>query len=114
MTDTHSIPVSRYVIISLLEVTPGAADDAVEVGRPAGSAPIEVVDSRPIGAVWLLEGLWRQLAVASAIKKTADGRRFTTNMEGVLFALVAKAIWKGRALLATEPVHPVSAGPGLE
>ncbi|WP_189244252.1 IS1634 family transposase, partial [Planobispora rosea] len=69
--------------------TDDAADDAVEVGRHAGSAPIEVVDSRPIGAVWLLEGLWRQLAVASAIKKAADGRRFTTNMERVLFALVA-------------------------
>ncbi len=69
--------------------TDDAADDAVEVGRHAGSAPIEVVDSRPIGAVWLLEGLWRHLAVASAIKKAADGRRFTTNMERVLFALVA-------------------------
>jgi transposase len=68
---------------------PGQAGDAVEVGQHAGSAPIEVVDSRPIGAVWLLEGLWRHLAVASAIKKAADGRRFATNMERVLFALVA-------------------------
>ncbi|MFI7129192.1 IS1634 family transposase [Nonomuraea sp. NPDC050153] len=70
----------------------GQADDAVEVGRHAGSAPIEVVDSCFLGAVWLLEGLWRQPAVASAIKKEADGRRFTTNMERVLFALVANRV----------------------
>ncbi|MEV4178209.1 hypothetical protein [Nonomuraea sp. NPDC049709] len=31
-------------------------DEAVEVSQHAGSAPIEVVDSRPCGALWLLEG----------------------------------------------------------
>ncbi|MFF4625449.1 hypothetical protein ACFY2E_57585 [Nonomuraea jabiensis] len=71
-----------------------------------------MVDSRPIGAVWLLEGLWRQLAVASAVKKAADGRRFTTNMERVLFALVAnRAIAPMSKLSAAERAGPLRRSP---
>ncbi len=60
-----------------------------EAGLAAGAAPLEVADSRSIGAVWLLDGLWRRLDVGSAVRAAADARRFTTNMERVLFALVA-------------------------
>ena len=60
-----------------------------EAGLAAGAASLEVVDSRSIGAVWLLDGLWRRLDVAAAVRAAADARRFTTNMERVLFALVA-------------------------
>ncbi|WP_050565889.1 hypothetical protein [Salinispora arenicola] len=60
-----------------------------EAGLAAGAAPLEVVDSRSIGAVWLLDGLWRRLDVGSAVRAAADARRFITNMERVLFALVA-------------------------
>ncbi|MEV0615107.1 IS1634 family transposase [Nonomuraea sp. NPDC050404] len=92
----------------------GEADDTVEVGQHAGSAPIEVVDSRPIGGIWLLEGLWQQLTVASAIKKATDGRRFTTNMERVLFALVAnRAIAPMSKLSAAEWVTQDVIIPGL-
>jgi transposase len=66
-----------------------ALGDAAEAGLAAGAAPLEVVDARPIGATWLLDGLWRRLDVAAAVRAAADGRRFTTNMERVLFALVA-------------------------
>jgi transposase len=63
--------------------------DGAGAGLATGAAPIEVVDSRPIGTAWLLDALWKQLEIASAIKNAADGRRFTTNVERVLFALVA-------------------------
>ena len=80
--------------------TAGLSDGA-EAGVAAGAAPMEVVDSRPIGASWLLDGLWSQLQVASAIRQAADGRRFTTNVERVLFALVANR--------AIEPMSKLSA-----
>ncbi|MFG2250988.1 IS1634 family transposase [Spirillospora sp. NPDC048823] len=64
-------------------------DEAAEAGLAAGAAPMEVIDSRPIGTPWLLDALWKRLDIADAIKRATDGRRFTTNVERVLFALVA-------------------------
>jgi len=63
--------------------------DATEAGLAAGASPMEVIDARPIGAAWLLDGLWKRLEIDQSLRKVADGRRFTTNMERVLFALVA-------------------------
>jgi hypothetical protein len=50
---------------------------------------LEVIDARPLGATWLLDGLWHRLEVGAAVRAATDARRFTTNMERVLFALVA-------------------------
>jgi hypothetical protein len=72
-----------------------------QAGLVAGAAPMEVVDSRPIGASWLLNGLWQRLEIGRALRTIADGRRFTTNMERVLFALVANR--------AIEPMSKLSA-----
>jgi transposase len=72
-----------------------------QAGLVAGAAPMEVVDSRPIGASWLLDGLWQRLEIGRALRTIADGRRFTTNMERVLFALVANR--------AIEPMSKLSA-----
>src|SRR5436305_5859022 len=60
-----------------------------EAGLAAGVAPLEVIDARPIGSTQLLDGLWHRLDVGAAVRAAADARRFTTNMERVLFALVA-------------------------
>jgi hypothetical protein len=59
-----------------------------EAGLAAGAGPMEV-DARPVGATWLLDGLWRELGVAAALEKAVADRRFTTAVERVLFALVA-------------------------
>jgi hypothetical protein len=48
-----------------------------------------VTDSRAVGGAWLLDGLWRQLGVAKALSGVLGARRFTTDVERVLFALVA-------------------------
>ena len=42
-----------------------------------------------MGAAWLLDALWRQLGVEPRCAKVLGGRRFTTDVERVLFALVA-------------------------
>jgi transposase len=82
----------------------GAGDgltDSAEAGLVAGAAPMEVADARPIGAAWLLDGLWARLEIGQAIKRVADGRRFTTAVERVLFALVCNR--------AIEPMSKLSA-----
>ena len=90
---------------------PGTADEA---GLHGGTAPLEVIDARPIGAVWLLDALWRRLDIASAIKNASDGRRFTTQVERVLFALVAnRAIAPMSKLSAADWVSSDALIPGL-
>jgi Transposase DDE domain len=71
--------------------------DVVEL---AGDA-LTVVESRPAGAAWLLDGLWRQLGVDTALAKVLGGRRFTTDVERVLFAMVANRAIDPLSKLAT-------------
>jgi hypothetical protein len=66
----------------------GGLTDSAEAGEAAGAAPMAVVDARPIGTAWLLEALWARLEIGTSIRRIADGRRFTTAVERVLFALV--------------------------
>jgi hypothetical protein len=54
--------------------------DAAETGAVAGAGPLEVVDARTIGAIWLLDQLWRRLDVGAAVRTASNARRFTTNM----------------------------------
>ncbi|WP_225858188.1 IS1634 family transposase [Rhodococcus wratislaviensis] len=65
-----------------------------DAGLPADATPLvgdglRVTGSRPVGTVHLLDGLWRALDVDAALRKVLGSRRFTTNVERVLFALVA-------------------------
>jgi len=64
---------------------------------------LRLMASRPAGAVWLLDGLWKGLDVDTALRKVLGGRRFTTDVERVLFALVAnRAIDPASKLAAAE------------
>jgi transposase len=88
--------------------------DAAEAGAAADGAPLEVIDARTIGATWLLDGLWHRLDVGAAVRAATDARRFTTNMERVLFALVAnRAVAPMSKLSAAEWVCEAAAIPGL-
>ena len=73
-----------------------------------------VTDSRPLGGAWLLDGLWRELGVAKALSKVLGARRFTTDVERVLFALVANRCLDPCSKLAAAEwaAHDVSI-PGL-
>jgi Transposase DDE domain len=92
----------------------GGLTDSAEAGQAAGAAPMAVVDARPIGTAWLLEALWTQLEIGASIKRIADGRRFTTAVERVLFALVAnRAIAPMSKLSAAEWATEDVVIPGL-
>jgi Transposase DDE domain len=71
--------------------------DAAEFGGDA----LTVVESRPAGTAWLLDGLWRQLGVDAALAKVLGARRFTTDVERVLLALVANRAIDPMSKLAT-------------
>ena len=81
----------------------GGPDDALSVER-----------SRTLGAVWLLDGLWRRLGVDGALRTVLGARRFTTDVERVLFAVVAnRAVDPMSKLSAAEWVSQDAAIPGL-
>jgi transposase len=84
--------INRY----LGEPDAGSAD----VVEQAGDA-LTVVESRPAGTAWLLDGLWRQLGVDTALAKVLGTRRFSTDVERVLFALVANRAIAPMSKLAT-------------
>lgn len=72
-------------------------DDVVE---QVGDA-LTVIGSRSAGVAWLLDGLWRQLGVDTALAKVLGGRRFSTDVERVLFAMVANRAIDPMSKLAT-------------
>src|SRR6266567_2407299 len=76
---------------------------------------LEVVASRPLGGAWLLDSLWRRLGVAEALRELLGARRFATDVERVLFALVAnRALAPCSKLAAAEWASEDVAIPGLE
>src|SRR5215204_3931041 len=92
----------------------GGLGDGAEAGEATGAAPMEVIDARPIGTAWLLDALWTKLEIGTSIKRIADGRRFTTAVERVLFALVCnRAIEPMSKLSAVEWVTEDVVIPGL-
>jgi hypothetical protein len=73
-----------------------------------------VTGSRPAGTAHLLDGLWRALGVDGALRRVLGPRRFTTDVERVLFALVAnRAIDPMSKLSAAEWASCDVAIPGL-
>ena len=79
------------------------------------SEGLTVTGSRPAGTVHLLDGLWRALGIDTALRKVLDPRRFTTNVERVLFALAAnRAIDPMSKLSAAEWASNDVAIDGLE
>lgn len=69
----------------------------------AAAGPLSVEFSRPVGATWLLDGLWKRLDIATAITTAVGARDFRTDMERALFALVAnRAIAPASKLAAGE------------
>jgi len=58
-------------------------------GGREGDGELEVQSSRALGGAWLLDALWRRLGVDEALGRVLGPRRFTTDVERVLFAMVA-------------------------
>src|SRR6266508_2839148 len=53
------------------------------------SEGLEFIESRPLGGVWALDGLWRRLGIDQTMRRLLKGRRLDASAERVLFALVA-------------------------
>ena len=69
----------------------------------AAAGEVEVVDSRRMGAAWVLGRLWDRLEIGTAVRRAAAGRRLDGPVtERVIFALVAqRACEPGSKLAAT-------------
>src|SRR6266511_1417759 len=73
------------------------------------------VESRPLGGVWTLDGLWRRLGIDQTMRRLLKGRRLDASAERVLFALVAnRALAPSSKLAAAHWVNDDAAIPGLE
>ena len=91
--------INRY----LGEPDTDGTDAAAVTGADAVAEGLRLMSSRPAGAAWLLHGLWKALDVDTALRKVLGGRRFSTDVERVLFALVAnRAIDPASKLAAAE------------
>ncbi|MGC4857127.1 IS1634 family transposase, partial [Micromonospora sp. DT4] len=71
--------------------------DALAAATPAG---LSFVQSRPLGGVWLLDGLWRQLGIGKIVRDMVNTHRREVDVERVLFALVANRVLKPSSKLA--------------
>ena len=58
-------------------------------GDGDGDGDLEVASSQALGGVWLLDALWRRLGIGEALGGVLGARRFSTDIERVLFAMVA-------------------------
>jgi hypothetical protein len=91
---------------------PGSEDPApIEGTEDEG---LEVTGARPLGGAWALDALWRRLGVGEAIASALGRRRFGTDVERVLFALVAnRALAPASKLAASEWASRDVSIPGL-
>jgi transposase len=87
----------RRLVGSITRYLDGAG--ALPATEPDQALAVE--SSRTLGAVWLLDGLWQRLGVADALRGVLGARRFTTDVERVLFALVCNR--------AVDPMSKLSA-----
>src|SRR3954470_24293044 len=80
----------RRLAASITRFTDG---DGAGMPLPGPPGEFDVVGSRPLGGVWLLDGLWRGGRAGPGVDRALTGvlgpRRFSTDVERVLFALVA-------------------------
>jgi hypothetical protein len=73
------------------------------------------VESRPLGGVWALDGLWHRLGIDTTMRRLLAGRRLDPSAERVLFALVAnRALAPSSKLAAAGWANDDVAIPGLE
>jgi len=102
----------RRLARSIRRYTDPGLEDAGLIEPAEG---LEVVSSRPLGGAWLLDGLWRRLGVAEALSQVLGQRRFGTDVERVLFALVCnRALAPCSKLAAAEWATEDAAIPGLD
>jgi hypothetical protein len=78
----------RQAIVRLISSLQRALqpDQALAVAAAPG---LRFVESRPMGAAWALDGLWRVLKIDRTLQRLLEGRRLDARAERVIFAMVA-------------------------
>jgi transposase len=86
-----------------LERLVGSISRYLGIAGPDGDGEaLSVLSSKRLGGAWALDGLWRRVGIDSTMARLAGGRRFGTDVERVLFALVAnRALEPSSKLAAT-------------
>jgi hypothetical protein len=93
----------------------GEDDDAAVALLGTEAGPLTVESSRPLGASWLLDGLWKLLGLDTALSCCIGRRRFRIDIERTIFALVAnRAIAPTSKLAAVEWASLDQVIPGLD
>src|SRR3954451_16589182 len=89
------------------------SDAGAQVGAEPGGG-LTITDSRPAGGAWLLDRLWQQLGIGTALREVLGARRFGTEVERMAFALVAnRALAPASRLAAADWATHDVAIPGL-
>jgi hypothetical protein len=70
----------------------------------AAGAEVEVLDSRRLGAAWVLDRMWERVGIGTAIRRVAQRRKIDGELaERIIFALVAqRALEPGSKLAGTK------------
>jgi hypothetical protein len=107
--------VDRTAIARLIDSLSRLLPPGQALAATAAGDELSFVESRPMGAAYVLEGLWRRLGIDATLAKLARGRKFDRRAERVLFALVAnRAIAPSSKLAATAWVRDQTVIPGLD
>jgi transposase len=105
----------RRLVASVNRYLGDEDDTAAPLGVEEEAGPLTVQSSRPVGASWLLDGLWKLLGIDTALASRIDGRKFRTDVERTIFALVAnRAIAPASKLAAAEWATFDQVIPGLD
>jgi len=90
-------------------------EEPAPAGPGAAAGELVITSSRALGGAWLLDGLWRRLGVDAALEELLGPRRYSSDVERVLFALTAnRALAPCSKLAATQWASLDAAIPGLE
>jgi len=66
------------------------------------SAPLQWIESRPLGGAWVLAQLWERLGIPAAIQKALAERSLRSPVERAIFAMVANRCLAPSSKLAVE------------
>ncbi|MGH9268356.1 MAG: IS1634 family transposase [Acidimicrobiales bacterium] len=106
--------VDRDAIARLIASLSRALPPGEALAAGAGG-DLRFVESRPMGAAYVLDGLWRRLGIDKTLVKLLKGRKLDPRAERVLFALVAnRAVDPSSKLAATAWVRDRAAIGGLD
>ena len=104
----------RAAIARLISSLSRALPPGEAMAASAGEG-LAFVESRPMGAAYALDGLWRRLGIDQTLARLLKGRKLDARAERVLFALVAnRAIDPSSKLAATTWVADRVAIDGLD